>query len=52
MALALLDMEQHVHSGEDYRRRARKGLPGATQVPFSVQPLAIPGMCQQGTKRK
>jgi hypothetical protein len=31
------------HSREDYRRRARKGLPGATQVPFSVQPLAIPG---------
>ena len=40
--LALLGLGA-THSREDYRRRARKGLPGATQVPFSVQPLAIPG---------
>ena len=41
MPLALLDLGA-THSRENYRRRARKGLPGATQVPFSVQPLAIP----------
>ena len=42
MPLALLGLGT-THSREDYRRRARKGLPGATQVPFSVQPLADPG---------
>jgi len=41
MLLALLGLGATL-SREDYRRRARKGLPGATQVPFSVQPLAIP----------
>jgi len=51
MLLALLGLGATL-SREDYRRRARKGLPGATQVSFSVQPLAIPGRCQQGTKRK
>ena len=51
MLLALLGLGASL-SREDYRRRARKGLPGATQVSFSVQPLAIPGRCQQGTKRK
>ena len=40
--LALLGLGA-THSRENYRRRARKGLPGATQVPFNVQPLAIPG---------
>ena len=51
MLLALLGLGATL-SREDYRRRARKGLPGATQVSFSVQPLAIPGRCQQGTKIK
>ena len=40
--LALLGLGA-THSRENYRRRTRKGLPGATQVPFNVQPLAIPG---------